>query len=78
MVSPLSPQQWPGPWPSELVARARALGWSQNELARRAGKDRGFVSKILTGKHKAPGVYRTLVKTVERAERRRARGAAAK
>ena len=61
------------PWPSELVARARALGWSQNELARRAGKDTGFVSRLLAGKLKSPGVYRTLVKTVERAERRRAK-----
>ena len=69
--SPDRPQALP--WPSELVARARVLGWSQNELARRAQKDTGFVSKLLTGKVRAPGVYRTLVKTVERAERRRTR-----
>jgi predicted transcriptional regulator len=61
------------PYPSELVARARALGWSQNELARRAKKDGGFVSRLLAGKVKAPGVYRTLVRTVEREERRRRR-----
>ena len=65
------------PWPSELVARAHILGWSQNELARRAGKDTGFVSRLLAGKVKAPGVYATLVKTVERAERRRSRTSAA-
>ena len=61
------------PYPSELVARARAVGWSQNEMARRAKKDGGFVSRLLTGKVKAPGVYRHLVRTVEKEERRRAR-----
>ena len=61
------------PYPSELVTRARALGWTQNGLARRAAKDGGFVSRLLAGKLKSPGVYRTLVRTVEKAERRRAK-----
>ena len=69
MTSTLIP---PAPYPSELIARARARGWTQNGLARRAGKDGGFVSRLLTGKIKAPGVYRTLVRTVVKAERRRA------
>jgi predicted transcriptional regulator len=77
MMSALTLPQMPdgsqAPYPSELVARAKALGWSQNELARRAKKDSGFVSRLLTGKVKAPGVYVTLVRTVEREERRRAK-----
>lgn len=67
------PSPRPYVWPSELRARARALGWTQNGLARRAGKDSGFVSRVLTGKQNAPGVYAHLVRTVVKAERRRLR-----
>lgn len=73
LTIPQMPDGSPAPYPSELVARAKALGWSQNELARRAKKDSGFVSRLLTGKTKAPGVYRQLVLIVLREERRRSR-----
>src|SRR5262245_48785963 len=33
----------------ELLRRAKALGWSQNELARRIGKDVGHTSRVLRG-----------------------------
>lgn len=77
MTLPQMPDGSQAPPPSELIARAGALGWSQNEMARRARKDPGFVSRLLTGKLRSPGVYVTLVRVVERAERRRARQAAA-
>lgn len=77
LTLPQLPDGSPAPYPSELVARARALGWTQNELARRAKKDSGFVSRLLTGKVKAPGVYLTLVRTVVKEEQRRAKKASA-
>lgn len=73
---PRMPDGSQAPTPKRLVARARALGWTQNELARQAGKDPGFVSRLLAGKTKAPGVYVLLVQTVEDAESRRAGTAA--
>ena len=73
MTFPRSTARPQVPYPSELVARARALGWSQNEMARRAGKDTGFVSRLLRDKIRAPGVYRTLVQTVQKEERRQAK-----
>lgn len=73
MTLPRLPDGSQAPEPEILVSRAKALGWSQNEMARRARKDGGFVSRLLTGKVKAPGVYLKLVRVVEREERRRAR-----
>jgi len=57
-----------------FLARAAALGWSQNKLARRAGyKTPGFVSRVLTNVVNAPGVWPRLERTLRKAERARAR-----
>jgi transcriptional regulator with XRE-family HTH domain len=56
----------------ELLARAAALGWSQNKLARRAGyKNPGFISGVLTGKVNSPGVWPRLERALRKIERRR-------
>lgn len=57
-----------------LLARAAAISWSQNELARRAGyKTPGFVSRVLTNKVNAPGVWPRLARALRKGERARQR-----
>lgn len=59
----------------ELVARARALGWSQNRLARRASIDPSLVSRTLTSKVSCPSVWVRLERVLVVAERARAKKA---
>lgn len=40
----------------EIAKRREALGWSQNELARRAGLNHPTVQKIESGTSKDPGI----------------------
>jgi len=54
----------------EVQARREALGWSQNELARRIRKDPGMVSRVLAGKVTSSVVWKRIVRTLEQAERR--------
>lgn len=56
----------------EVHARRVALGWSQNELARRIGKDPGMVSKVLRGQVTSSIVWRRIARALRDAERRRA------
>lgn len=57
--------------PAEEVQRRReALGWSQNELARRIRKDPGMVSKVLAGKVTSSVVWKRIIRVLEQAERR--------
>ena len=57
----------------EVKARRVALGWSQNELARRINKNPGYVSGVLSGKWTSGVVWARIAKTLDREERRRAR-----
>jgi hypothetical protein len=55
----------------ELLARARALGWrGQNELARRAGKTPGHVSRVPARPGKGGPTWAALERVVMKAERR--------
>lgn len=57
----------------EVQARAAALGWSQNELARRIKKNPGYVSGVLSGKWTSSIVWARIAKALGRAEARRER-----
>ena len=59
----------------EVQARREALGWSQNELARRIRKDPGMVSRVLQGKVTSSVVWKRIVRVLEQAERRALRRA---
>lgn len=59
--------------PAEVQRRREALGWSQNELARRIRKDPGMVSKVLHGYITSAVVWRKIDLVLSRAERRVAR-----
>lgn len=48
-----------------LTRRRKALGWSQNSWARRAGKKGSYVSNVMSGKLHSPRVYRELIATLE-------------
>jgi len=61
----------------ELVARARALGWSQNTLARKAKKDVGHFSRVLRGLLVAAPTWIAAERALLREERRRSRTRAA-
>jgi len=54
-----------------ILARARALGWSQNRLARRIRKDSGHVSKVFLGKAVSSRVFVLCEAALEREEQRR-------
>ncbi len=54
------------------LSRAAALGWTQNEWARRARKNPGHVSCVLRGLVPASPTWRALFAALEREERRRA------
>ena len=55
----------------EVKARREALGWSQNELARRIKKNPGYVSGVLTGKWVSGVVWGRIAKVLAREEARR-------
>ena len=56
----------------EVKARCDAIGWSQNELARRIRKNPGYVSGVLSGKWTSGVVWNRIAKALDREERRRA------
>ncbi len=58
---------------AELVARARALGWSQNELARRIGRNPGTLSRVFAGKFQSAPAWESAERVILRAERKRSR-----
>ena len=55
----------------EVQARCGALGWSQNELARRIKKNPGYVSGVLSGKWTSSVVWTRIAKALDREEARR-------
>jgi ribosome-binding protein aMBF1 (putative translation factor) len=67
----------PTAFADEVQARREALGWSQNELARRIKKDPGLVSRVLSGAVTSAIVRARIEKALGREERRRARRTAA-
>lgn len=54
----------------EVNTRLQALGWSQNELARRIRKDPGLVSRVLAGKATSAVVWKRIHVALARGERR--------
>jgi ribosome-binding protein aMBF1 (putative translation factor) len=59
--------------PEEVHTRRRALGWSQNELARRIKKDPGHTSRVLRGYLTSAIVWRLIDRALSSAERAQAR-----
>lgn len=55
----------------EGLSRAAALGWTQNEWARRARKNPGHVSCVLRGLVPAAPTWRALFAALDREERKR-------
>jgi ribosome-binding protein aMBF1 (putative translation factor) len=55
----------------EVQRRREALGWSQNELARRVKRNPGHVSRVLRGELKSAPCWRDMGKAIEREEARR-------
>ena len=53
----------------DVNSRCRALGWSQNELARRIRKNPGLVSRVLAGKATSSVVWGRIGRALARAER---------
>ena len=75
MTATITPQS-PAEYESRrlaVVARARALGWSQNELARRIHRNPGTVSRALRGEFTSDPVWRRIEAVLLRAERRQSR-----
>lgn len=58
-------------WKDEVQARRTALGWSQNELARRIRKDTGLLSRVLNGLVTSSVVRGRVEKVLAREEARR-------
>lgn len=58
---------------ASLVARASALGWSQNELARRIGRNPGTLSRVFAGKFQSAPAWDAVERVILREERRRSR-----
>lgn len=58
-------------WKDDVQARRTALGWSQNELARRIRKDPGLVSRVLNGTVTSAIVRDRIEKALAREEARR-------
>ena len=54
----------------EVQERISALGWSQNELARRIRKDSGLVSRVLNGQVTSSVVWGRIQRTLDRAEQK--------
>lgn len=53
------------------LARAKVLGWSQNELARRLGRDIGHVSRIFSGERLSRLFWREAEELLSAAEKAR-------
>ena len=62
---------------AEYDRRFRALGWTQNETARRIGKDPGLFSRWLRCQFTSSVIRRKLDRALEKAEAKAANGAAA-
>jgi transcriptional regulator with XRE-family HTH domain len=57
----------------EVQRRREALGWSQNELARRIRKHPGHLSRVLRGLMPSAPVWEQIAKVLDRAEARQGR-----
>ena len=57
----------------ETLVRCAALGWTQNELARRIRRDSGFVSKVLHGHITSSIVLAQIARVLAREEAKRER-----
>ena len=55
----------------DVQQRIAALGWSQNELARRIKKNPGYVSGVLSGRWTSSVVWGRIAKVLDREEARR-------
>ena len=55
----------------EITQRRRALGWTQNGLARRIHKSPSFISRLLRGQSVSGPTMLSIKKVLENAERRR-------
>jgi ribosome-binding protein aMBF1 (putative translation factor) len=55
----------------EVQRRREALGWSQNELARRIKRNAGHLSRVLRGELKSAPAWRKIARVLEREEARR-------
>jgi transcriptional regulator with XRE-family HTH domain len=56
----------PGPLGRTIEERLENLGWSQNELARRAGIDSGTVSRLIRGVHEPTmGTLESIAKALD-------------
>jgi transcriptional regulator with XRE-family HTH domain len=54
-----------------VVARARALGWSQNELARRLRTNQGHLSRVVRGDRDSAKLLARAERLVARSEGRK-------
>jgi len=59
----------------EVEARRSAIGWSQNELARRIGRNPGYLSKVLAGDITSSVVLGEVARALTKGERLAARRA---
>lgn len=59
---------------ADLRRRAAKLGWSQNALARRAGRDPGHFSRVLAGARVSRVAWAEAERVLRRAERRVRKG----
>ena len=58
----------------DVHARLRALGWSQNSLARRIRKDPGMVSRVLRGQVTSAVVWTRIERLLIRAAAKQENG----
>lgn len=56
---------------AELIARTAALGWTQNDVARRIGRNPGTYSRVLRGLITSAPVWIKAEQVIAREERRR-------
>jgi len=61
----------------EVQRRREALGWSQNELARRIKRNPGHLSRVLRGELVSAPAWRKIARVLEREETRRVKREAA-
>jgi transcriptional regulator with XRE-family HTH domain len=60
---------------AEFTARRKALGLSQNEVARRVGMEQGAFSRVVNGARPASATWKRVRRLFGRLERRRERAA---